>query len=176
MVSLTKIGHLGNYLEIILMEGETDMDIPDNVFFKMLQHAKNKTNSCFQKHYKEYVYRNLFYENNDKNQIKIYRKILTHVETIQNGMKLLVFHKEKLPYHVFPSTTTLHSVCYVSKAIIKINNRVFLNFEKKIYQGANDSNGSRVSFNKIYINYNHEQNVDFNGAESAINTCLQLIS
>jgi hypothetical protein len=169
MTSILDVSNKGNYFEIICMEGESDIDIPDTVFFKLLQTAKGKSTTCFQKHYKEYVFRNIHYENNDKNQVKIYKKTPTFVGEIKDGWRMIAFYKEKLPYHAFPATTNLYSISYVSKAIIKITNRVFLNFEKRVYPET----GS-VSFNKIYVNYNHDDNVDVNGAEQAIRKCLQI--
>ena len=108
---------MGNYFEFIVMDGDHDIDIPEGVFFKLLHSVRNKSNACFQKHYKEYVYRNMFYENDEKNQVKIYKKSLSSAHKTLDGMKLLVFNKEKLPYHAFPCTKALHSVSYVSKVI-----------------------------------------------------------
>lgn len=172
MINLQTYCTNGNYLEIILQQKENISDIPDTMFFKLLQKLKTKGHSCFQKQYKEFVYRNMFYENNDKNQIKIYKKHLTTTDNINNTMKLLVYHKEKLPYHVFPSTTMIHSISYVSKVIFKVNNRVYINFEKRTYDSDDKSN---VSFNKIYINYNHDDNVDLTNIEIALNASIQLI-
>jgi hypothetical protein len=170
---------LGNYFEMVLMEDANDMDIPDAVFFKLLQSTRSKNFSHFQKHFKEYVFRNMFYENNTKNQMTTSKKTLTFAATLSNSMRFVAYHKEKLPFHAFPSSTATHSISYVSKVTFKVNNRVFLNFEKRVYPaGAKAAPDSKktASFNKIYINYNHDDNVDLSSVDTAINTCLQLVS
>lgn len=160
----------GNYIEIVFEDYPNCIDIKDKVFFKMLQNMKNKNYHGFQKHYKEYIFRNITYENNDKNEIKIFKKTLTKHDNLLENIRVLVFYKEKLPYHVFPSTTKIHSVSYISKAIFKINNRVYLNFERKKYEGCS------TFFNKVYINYNHDENVDLTTIQAAISSCIQLVS
>jgi hypothetical protein len=162
----------GNYIELVLNEEGNSIDVGDKLFFKLIQNIKNKGYGCFQKHYKEYVHRNMYYENNDKNQIKIHKKTLLKTLDIPScSMKLFVCHKEKQPYHLFPSTTMLHSISYISKLTFKINNRVYLNFERRKY-----SNNADVSFNKIYINYNHDDNVDLTNIQTAIDTCVNLLT
>lgn len=151
----------GSYIECILMDGD-ELHTNDSVFFKMMQDMKDRGYNCFQKHTKEYVYRNMFYENNEKSQIRIYKKTLNKIGNDINGWKILAFHKEKLPYHSFPSTTMLHSISYVSKATFKINNRIFVNFEKRRYTG------DETTYNKIYINYNHDDNVDVHSMKKAV--------
>ena len=171
MFDITNYITHGNYIEIILEDHKDIVDINEKIFFKILQNVRNKGYNGFQKHCKEYVYRNITYENNNENQIKVYKKILNKQDSLPSGHRILVFHKDKLPYHTFPSTTMIQSVCYISKAIFKINNRIFLNFERKIYEGSEN-----VFFNKIYINYNHDDNVDSTTMQHAISTALDLIS
>jgi hypothetical protein len=150
----------GNYTEIVFFDGIDDINIPYDIFYKaLIGYKSNVSYPCFQRHCKEYVYRNLFYENNDKSQIKVYRKNLTNRLTLTAGtspVNVLIFHKEKLPFHAFPSTQNLHSVAYVTKATFKISNRVYVNFERKKYDNCQ---GNDIC-NKVYINYNHECNVD----------------
>lgn len=161
----------GNYVEIVVCDGDV-YDLPDARFFRFLQIVKQRGGASFQKHYKEYVHRNMFYENSDKNQVKVYKKTLTLVDDEHaNNMRVLVFHREKLPFHAFPSTMGLHSVAYVSKVVFKVNNRVFINFERRRYEDAPDT-----AFNKVYINYNHEENVDGVSMEAVIKDCVALLS
>ena len=176
--SLKELCLLGNYVEIVMLDTANDIDIADRVFSKILMSIKKTHSGCFQKHYKEFVFRNLFYENNEQNQIKTYKKTLKYVGNMDDGMKIMVYHKEKLPYHSFPCTTKLHSICYISKAVLKINNRVFLNFEKRVYpvEGAEVTQEKRMSYNKIYINYNGSQDVDVEEIDKVIRSCIQLIN
>jgi hypothetical protein len=111
----------------------------------------------------------MVYENNKENQLQVYKKTLNSYSVLDPNFKVLSYHKEKLPYHVFPSTHMLHSVSYVNKATFKLNNRVFLNFERKKYENSD------VFYNKIYINYNHDNNVDLATIEQALNDAIRLI-
>lgn len=162
----------GNYIELVMIEDGNSFDISDKIFFRLMTDIKTSGYNCFQKHYKEYVYRNLFYENNEKNQIKIHKKsLMNNVDIKHKTMKMLIFNKEKQPYNVFPASRMLHSICYVSRVTFKINNRVYINFEKRKYEGNSD-----VAFNKVYINYNHDDNVDLENIISAIEKSLLLIA
>lgn len=164
----------GNYIEFVMMKNSSDdcYDVSDNKFFELLHETKRKHNNAFQRHYKEYIFRNMVYENNKENQLQVYKKTLNShamLNSSQPTFKVLTYHKEKLPYHVFPSTHLLHSISYVSKATFKLNNRVFLNFERKHYENSD------TFYNKIYINYNHDNNVDLSTIEKAINEAIGLI-
>lgn len=193
MVSVQDFCGLGNYIEIVMTEdtkesslrddyNEIDTDMTNAVFFKLLQRTKSKqtsqtkTGACFQKHYKEFVFRNMYLETCENTSSKIYKKSVTFTQDLPElSMRVHVFHKEKVPYHAFPATKCLHNVCYVSKATIKINNRVFLNFEKRVYPPM-DKSKKAESFNKIYINYNHDDHVDITGVDVAIQAALQSLT
>lgn len=166
-MDLHQIVDKGNYIEFILSDDtKTRTEISPYKFYGLLTELKQKLGNCFQKHFKEYVFRDMFYENNDKHQIKVYKKHLTNVHTDVDGLVILTYYKEKLPFHMFPSTSSLHSVCYVSKVVFKITNRLFINFEKRVY---ND----KEAYHKIFVNYNHEENVDISNLKSTLSTCLE---
>ncbi len=170
--SSSKYGDEGNYIEITLqddIEEENNIHIDDKVFFRVLNNFKKRYPSSFQKHYKEYVFCNLFYENNEKNQIKIYRKQVMKYEKPISKLHITVYHKEKQAYHIFPCSTNLHSISYISKVIFKLNHRVFVNFEKKTYEK------NQGTYNKIYLNYNHEANVDTNHIDSSISSAVNFL-
>jgi hypothetical protein len=172
MVSIQKYAQSGNYIEVVLLDDDT-MSMGDSVFFKLMHDVKNKNLHCFQKYCKEYVHRNKFYENNDKSQIRVFKKTLSETQVVTHGSnqyRVLAYYKEKLPYHAFPSTTMMHSISYVIRSTFKINNRVFLNFERRMYKDA------PRPFNKVYINYNHDDNVDVNNIDTAVQAALDIIS
>lgn len=172
MSDIKKVVALGNYTEVVLLDEDTSYDISDKVFYRLINDIRSKGYNCFQKHFKEYVFRNMFFENNDQKQVKIYKKTLLYsVDMNNSAMKIMTFNKEKQPYHLFPASTMLHSISYVSRLIFKENNRVYINFEKRKYEEIPD-----VSFNKVYINYNHDENVDLGSIQTAIEKCIMLIS
>jgi hypothetical protein len=169
-MSLQEYTQYGNYIEYVIMKtNNMNYDISDHMFFDLLHNIKRKHNNVFQRHYKEYVFRNFVYENNKENQLQVYKKTLHFHKMHDRKFKVMTYHKEKLPFHIFPSTQNLHSITYVSKATFKINSRVFLNFERKKYEYSEEY------YNKIYINYNHDSNVDLTTIEQAINEAIRLI-
>jgi hypothetical protein len=172
MSEIKNVVALGNYTEVVLMDEDSSYDINDKVFYRLINNVRSKGYNCFQKHFKEYVFRNMFFENSDKKQVKIYKKTLLNTVDMSNGViKMLTFNKEKQPYHLFPASTMLHSISYVSRLIFKENNRVYINFEKRKFEGLPD-----MSFNKVYINYNHDDNVDLGSIQTAIEKCIMLIA
>ena len=171
--SVSKFVEHGNYIEIVMCDDDSsgqviDSSITDSVFFKLLNDIRGTNTVYFQKQYKEFIYRNMTYENNEKFQVKVYKKTLTAREKCDNTMTL-VYHKEKLPYHSFPCTTMIHSIAYVSKVTFKINNRVYLNFERRRY--PNDAR----AYNKVYINYNHDENVDMANIDASVKQCFSML-
>jgi hypothetical protein len=165
MIDIQSLTSSGNYVEILLLEKKDSQDISDKHFFKLIESLKKSGYSSFQKHYKEYVYRNMIYENNEKSQIKVFKNTFKKTQNISPNIIANVFYKEKVPYHMFPSTKLIYSVSYVSKLIFKVNNRIFINFEKRKYDTQANSN---VSFNKVYINYNHDDNVDLTNIQDTL--------
>jgi hypothetical protein len=157
----------GNYTEFV-WNNDGCINVPYRLFMNTVHSLKSKGYVTFQKQYKEYVYRDMFFDN-DKMQIKVYRKKLTHHDEICDGLfNVLTFNKEKMPYHVFPSSTKLHSITYVSKVIFKVHNRIFINCEYKAY-GDRDSENN---YHKIFINYNNDPNVDTASMEKILTSVI----
>lgn len=158
----------GNYVEIILKTSDNSINVDQQLFGRLLQNIRTKGHPLFQKHCKQYINRNIYMETYDNNQIKVYKQKYVMAGDVSDSLKVVVYSNEKQPYHMFPTSKQMHSIAYVSKAICKINNRVFVNFERKQF------NDAEVYF-KIYINYNHDHNVDLANIQTALNVAISLI-
>lgn len=166
----------GNYIEFVLLASVPlhnarvfDISIPDDICCHIIETLREKGYKHHQHHYKEYTYRNLVYESNEKNH-KTFKKQLVSSSSSADEIHTFAYHKEKMPYHSFPSTINLDSVMYVSKLVFKVNNRLFINIEHKT-----NGNSSNNGYKKVYVNYNHDDNVDPLHVESSINSILELM-
>lgn len=129
-----------------------DINIPENIFNKLFIEMKAFSHKCFQKTYKTYRFEDLFYENSENKEVKIYKKRINNITTHPNFLEI-AFDKEKLPYHAFPCTASLHDEYWVKRASYRLHNRLFVNFELQKYP-------DETLIRKIFINYNHDSNVD----------------
>ena len=167
-MDLAHIGQYGNYIEVVLVPNLSRPDhinVDEVLFHKMMNVLRQTSQHPLQRHFKEYIYRNLVYEINDQHQIQVFKKRCGYQANVpDSNVHVFVYHREKQAYHSFPSTTMIHSVSYVDRATFKINNRLFLNFEKKIYE----NNKNNETFYKIFINYNHDNNVDISTMQSSL--------
>jgi uncharacterized protein YqgV (UPF0045/DUF77 family) len=168
----------GNHIEIVVLPSSnntinktetktqyltTTTNIDTDDFTRLLRNMKKINLHGFQRQFKEYTYRNLYYEHThgDKTNIHLYKKEVRDINTsLSNQLYVMVSQRDKIAYHIFPSTNQIPSISYVSKATFKVNNRVFINFECKKYQEDCSDGDTPNVYNKIYINYNHDENVD----------------
>ena len=149
--------NLINYLEIyITLDSNKNSVNIDESNFNLIFNKLIKKNNY--KYFKKEIYienylNNEFVYNKSENKYLIQSKSLINYK-INNKFIINYFHKELLPIHIFPSTKDINNINYITKYIIKINNRIYLNFEIK-------KNEDKY-YRSIYLNYNHSSNVDFN--------------
>lgn len=65
------------------------------------------------------------------------------------------FDKTARPIHVFPSTDKYVDCLFEDKTVFKINNLVYLNFARAVYQSEPDS-----TFYYVFVNYNDHVKCD----------------
>jgi len=168
-----------NYVEISLFDKLIDngedvmvMSLPSEESFKfMLNNIKTalgvKTSS---KTFKQFILNDLTYnvdpESGDITVIGL--KPVTTFEVGQNYISL-GFEKKKLSIINFPSTTAYNDIVDVQKMTYRISNRVFINFESRI------SSISMKSY-RIYMNYNHDPNVDWDIVKKDIMKAYKLLN
>lgn len=148
-----------NYIEYVVYEnldkGYYNIDLPRTQFEQLLSKLGKETYSCFVKRSKVFRIDDMYYEVDLKdNDYKHYRKIVKDTRVTKNII-VLKQHKEKIPFHSFPCTYSLHDMFYSNKLIFKVHNRIYINFEQQYYQN------SKI-VHKVFINYNYETNVEQN--------------
>jgi hypothetical protein len=172
-----------NYIEIVFLDPSKyqersnvsidviDTDVSDEFFTKCMERVKSFNYKYFQKSFKTYVSKDLYLENMGHQDIKVYGKTIISVDNTVPGKVTLSCHKEKKPYHAFPSTTTLHAVYYTNRLTFRINNRLYINFDVVQHTETKDS------MKRVFVNYNHDVNVDMEhitgSLENVMKTLLQ---
>lgn len=156
-----------NYVEICIKKdqgSEDEINIGKDKFVKLMDCVK--MSRFFKKHTKFYQHGLLTYENSFHEEVKVTSKTIKHVESPLPGIMVCYSNKEKQPYHMFPSTSRIDNCYYSKKLIFRFHNRVYLNFE-----AISDMHRISEAIYKVYINYNHDNNVDL----ESITQCIQSI-
>ena len=133
-------------------------NIDDADFVYIYKKIKPKFKICFQQSCINYVRENKVYEfhtmqKNNNSKLKVYQKDSCEVNTIDDFI-VATYNKRKIPYYLFSSDNNYDSTYNISKMIFRIHNNIYLNFETSTYPDDNSH------FNKIYINYNHEDKIE----------------
>ncbi len=183
----TNLSQGTNYVEIYLVSPintiqkndittiyNTNLD-PD-IFFKILASMKKyapQDIKYFQKEYKEYIVNDIVCQvYPSDNETKVFRKKPMNVDyNDKQHLLLLAFNKNKLTMLNFPSTKNINQTNYSKALIFRISNRIYLNFVISINEDMVD----QKTYN-IYINYNHDSNVDLPLINSSINKILEIIA
>ena len=146
-----------------------DVDFSENEFLNIMSKLKQTSYKYFQKEYKEYVHKELEAQYQEDGLKVTHNHMLACDENSLKSFALLYFNKQKLTPINFPSTTDFQKISYVRKLIFRINNRVYINFVTTY-----DPKNEKTTYS-IYINYNHDDNVDINNMKKTINECINLL-
>ena len=137
-------------------------------FYKVMKRlSHDESLKYFQKEYKQYVSQDLIYENKDNDDICVYKKKMVDEGLITDNCIYTTYQKTKLSILAFPSSIKIHSISYIRKLTFRVNNRIYVNFECKY---ENDE-----IFYRIYINYNHEQNVELDKIKLTLNKYIKML-
>lgn len=148
-----------NYVEYTLFAQPTTQqtgwktDLGEDKFQSILRKYAKHNNKYTQKEYKEFVYGDVYYQNFQDNDLKVFR--LTPLSSSYTKNRLMVnFNKQKMSLINVPTTTCTDTIRYVKHLVYRISHRVFLNFVVK-----KDADDNASTYN-VYVNYNHTPNVD----------------
>ena len=153
-----------NHVEFVLTDetstnhDKVNVNLNKNQFYQVLESCNIQQKKFFVRTITRYLYNDLIYEICNQKDVKTYQKKAVSYERFPNLIKLK-FKKEKLPYHMFPSTTNINEVQNVSSIVIRFHNNVYLNFEIIEFD---------TPIYKIYVNYNHEENIDIDYINSIL--------
>jgi hypothetical protein len=166
-----------NCLEIHLLSKKTineeyfdiyNIDFTEGQFLNIMNKLKQTGYKFFQKDYKEYVHKELEAQYLEDG-LKVTQSQLIECKNNNPNFIALFFNKQKLTPMNFPSTTDFQKISYVRKLIFRINNRVYINFLSTI-----DPKTEKITYS-VFINYNHDENVDINNMKKTINECIDLL-
>ena len=142
------------YLFVKKREGTSQYqtDIGKTQFEAALKTLSRRNIKHFQKSYKEYKYGDIVYHNHSNEETHVHRSVPTGV-AYANGVLELAYQRQKLSIINVPALAAVDDVLYVKHLVFKISNRTFINAVAK-----KDTDGQTTY--TIYINYNHDLNVD----------------
>lgn len=146
-----------NYVEFVFHNHNgnsvpVNIDLGEFAFFQLL--ANFPKPSMFSKNITRYFHGDLIYEVCNK-EIKTFKKTPIDYVAEKANVKLF-YYKEKIPFYLFPSTQDIHEVQNISSAIFRIHNNIYMNFDIITYP---NQKGCAPTY-KVYLNYNHEPNID----------------
>lgn len=147
-----------NYYEFILTKNNGSSEWTMDDMKKYMQMMTNNNYKYFQKNFKEQIWNTTYYQNYNNDDIKVIRKdviTINNTNNNTNNLNILTvgYNKSKLSLLNIPSSLDFYSSYFVNRLTFRVSNRIYVNFEIKTRD--NDKN-----FIKIYVNYNHDSNVD----------------
>ena len=165
-----------NYVEIFFTNGgcsKNGLDIyktnlESDPFFTLLNRMKNTKFKFFQKEYKEYVHKDIVCQSYTNDETKVFKKKTVKLTKLPKAV-IVYYNKTKQTLLNFPSTTDLQQTTYIKKLIFRINNRIYVNF--KISLDVNTD----AKWYEVYINYNHETNVDTQLTYNTLNEVFKML-
>ena len=176
---------MANYIEYIFTPNSTtnstnsklstfDINVPEEQFIKLLSVIIARYHNPFEKTFKCYMQSDLVMENYaEEKDIKVYKKEMVKYEIRNDNIIVLHYNRNKFPFHMFHSNTEINSVFYCRRATFRILNRIYINFETQLY--PNKDADKDIVIRKIYVNYNHDDNVDIDNINMMINTILGVL-
>lgn len=156
---------MANYFEYNLYSSQSsptlwDVDCGKEKFMSVFSKYIENNNKYSEKLYKEYVYGDVYYQNYNNDEIKVFR--LTPMKSLFSNKRLVIHYiKQKLSLVNVPSSANYDNISYKRHVVFRISNRIFLNFL------ITDDASQKVTY-RIYVNYNHDQNVDMTIVEKQL--------
>lgn len=147
---------------------ELSLAVSKNVFLNLLEqlHAAKTDFKFYQKEYKQYVYNDIIVHNYKNTETRVMK--LNTLGVYNNAKSVMMgYSKNKLTFLNVPSTKNIYELSYVKRLIFRVSNRIFINFQTNLME-----DGDMVY--TVYINYNHESNIDPEGVQSSLKKILNI--
>jgi len=142
-------------------------------FDRLLMRCTNyfKHAKVFDRQYKQFVLNNLYY-NIVKSTGEVSVCSLNPICTYDMPPSLVgvCYEKKKLSIMNFPSTLMYDNIVEVKKTVLRINNRLYINFEEQ-----KDVIDDTTSYH-VYANYNHDSHVDWDTVKGDLQKVVKIIS
>lgn len=165
MVSIDFNNTQANYYEFIL--SRPDLTLEDAK--KCMSVLSNRNFKYFQKTFKEQIWNTSYYQNYDNDDIKVIKKDVVSIENdMKKHMIVVGYNKSKLSLLNIPSSLDFYASYHVSRLTFRVSNRIYVNIEVK-------NSANKKQSVKIYVNYNHDTNVDTTLIEKQLNEVINLL-
>lgn len=170
-----------NYFEFLMIDDDVDAvssaqdqgvqtlktSIKKETFYSLMYKFMDTNYKQHQKQYTETVIEDVHYQNFKNEEMSVYSVVTNAVETVDNKVCVLMQNRNKLSILSVPSTLKIYSDNLVRKMTFKISNRVFVNFEHGV--------DKKERYYKVYVNYNHDKDVDVQNAITMIKNALSIL-
>lgn len=174
----TKTDSYSNYFEFLLCDNRkksinNTIDVYNTSFdrerfYQMMYKLMDTNYKYYQKQYKEVLIGDVCYQNFKNEEINIYTIHTNNVDNRFPFVCAIAQTKNKQSILSLPSSVNIYSENIIKKLIFRVSNRVFVNFENGITDGK--------KYYKIFINYNHDKDVDVNVGIKHINDILSKLT
>ena len=176
----TSTDNYSNYFEFVLCSGhESNQVNAINIyntsfdrerFYNIMYKLMDTNYRYYQKQYKEVHIGDVCYQNYKNEEMNIYTIQTNKLESIPVKLSICACAqtRNKLSILSVPSSLNIYSENIIRKLIFRVSNRVFINFEN----GITDNE----KYYKIFINYNHDKDVDINVSIKHINDALMKLT
>lgn len=142
--------------------------IDDQQFAEIMQRVAKTNHKYSQRDFKEFTHKDMQCLCYTNDEVKVYKTTPVHIHYSEPFL-IIGSNKSKLTLLNFPSTTSLHQITYVKQLVFRITSRIYLNFRSSI----DEITGKKV--NSIYINYNHESNVDMKMVNETLKEVMDIL-
>lgn len=152
-----------------------DVTLSRQMFEKLFRHFKLKYHKSSERCIKQYVKNDLFYEiyfdreTFKYNEVKVYSKMI-HETEVSGNIACCMCNKQKYQFHSFPSSSDIHSINYIKRNTVRLNNRIFINFDLVRTQQPSRE------FNKIFVNVNQDANSDLDFLKAELEPVIRDIT
>jgi hypothetical protein len=119
--------------------------------------------------YTQYIKNNMYYEFHE-NSRKTYTKDAVDVVK-EDGITKMYFNKTKIPFYMFPCTTSLNEIAHVTKTSYCVHTNVYFNIEKYAIENE-DGTVTEKPFKLCYISVVLDNKVDKKILDSIVDRLL----
>jgi hypothetical protein len=149
-----------------------DTNIPEQSFVRLYTTAQRKFRiKPFEKKYKRFLEgdKEFQYPIADDDKFVVFKtKLLTNTYT--HPWLECQWKREMLTPIQFPWSKDMDDITYVNRTTLKLNNRMFINFETH-YDDKEDTSPIHM----IYVNYNHSSQAESNGVLPTLQSIKSLL-
>ena len=128
-----------------------DTALTKDQFYNCMCKLMNRNYKYVQKHYKEIVIGDTYYQNHKNEDTYVCDLKTVNTDIWANKMLASGHIKNKLTILSVPSTRNFHSEGWMKRLTFNVTNRIVVNFINGVHT---------KKFYKVSIAYNHEKNVD----------------